>query len=195
MSQKKPAIFLDRDGTICQEVGYLRKIEDLKLIDRSIQAIQKINQHKWLTIIVSNQSGVARGYMDEETVEEINIELVKLLKKHQARIDGIYYCPHHPQGNPPYRMNCSCRKPSPGMILRATKEFNIDLNHSVIMGDKYTDILTAHKLNIPGILILTGYGKEEYQKHKDKWEKSPYYIANNLYEAVEWWFKKVSFEK
>jgi histidinol-phosphate phosphatase family protein len=98
---KKPAVFLDRDGTVCEEVGYLSKVKDLRLIPGSARAIRQIRQAGWKVVIISNQSGVARGYMTEETVRIIHTALREMLLKEGAEIDGIYYCPHHPKGNPP----------------------------------------------------------------------------------------------
>jgi D-glycero-D-manno-heptose 1,7-bisphosphate phosphatase len=190
MNSAKPSVFLDRDGTICEEVGYLRRKEDIRLIDGAVKAIQMINRKNWLVVVVTNQSGVARGYMDENEVQSINKELLKILETKGAKIDGIYYCPHHPEGNPPYRINCSCRKPSPGMILKAVKDLNINLGRSVVIGDKFSDIQTAQRLHIPGILLLTGYGREELQHQKDKWHRPPDYIASNLIEAITWWFTR-----
>jgi D-glycero-D-manno-heptose 1,7-bisphosphate phosphatase len=190
MDFSKPSIFLDRDGTICEEVGYLRRKEDIRLIDGAAKAIQMINQENWLVVVVSNQSGVARGYLNEDEVKSINKELLRILEARGAKIDGMYYCPHHPEGNPPYRINCSCRKPSPGMILKAVNDLHVNLGKSVVIGDKFSDIQTAQGLHIPGILLLTGYGREELDHQKDKWDRQPDYIANNLMEAITWWFNR-----
>lgn len=186
----KPAFFLDRDGTVCEEVGYLSQVKDLRLIPGSAQAIRRIREAGWKAVIISNQSGVARGYLSEETVLTIHAALRKMLQHQGAEIDGIYYCPHHPQGNPPYNINCRCRKPESGMLLKAAEELHIDLKKSIVIGDKYSDVLTAQRLNIPGILVLTGFGKSEREKYQSSWEKEPVHIAENLSDAVRWWFNQ-----
>lgn len=185
---KKPAVFLDRDGTVCEEVGYLSQVKNLRLIPGSAQAIRQIREAGWKVVIISNQSGVARGYLSEETVLTIHGALKKMLQQQDAEVDGIYYCPHHPQGNPPYNIQCSCRKPESGMLVKAARELQIDLNKSIVIGDKYSDVLTAQRLNIPGILVLTGFGKSERDKYQSNWVKEPAHIAENLSEAVRWWF-------
>ncbi len=187
---KKPAVFIDRDGTVCEEVGYLSQVKDLRLIAGSAQAIRHIREAGWKAVIISNQSGVARGYLSEETVLTIHTTLRKMLQQQGAEIDGIYYCPHHPQGKPPYNIYCNCRKPESGMLLKAAEELHIDLKKSIVIGDKYSDVLTAQRLNIPGILVLTGFGKSERDKYHSNWEKEPAHIAENLSEAVRWWFNQ-----
>ena len=192
---KQPAVFLDRDGTVCEEVGYLREVKDLQLIPGSAQAIRKIRQAGWKVVIISNQSGVARGYLTEETVQTIHAALQEMLQKEEAEIDGIYYCPHHPKGNPPYNMQCDCRKPKAGMLKQATKDLDLDLNRSIVIGDKLSDVQTAQRLNIPGILVLTGFGKGELEKYQQNWEKKPDHIAENLLEAASWFLKNSSIKE
>lgn len=191
---KQPAVFLDRDGTVCEEVGYLSEVKDLRLIPGSVRAIRQIRQAGWKAVIISNQSGVARGYMTEETVQTIHTALREMLQQEGAEIDGIYYCPHHPKGNPPYNIQCSCRKPEAGMLQQAAKDLDIDLKKSIVIGDKLSDVQTAQRLNIPGILVLSGFGKGELEKYQQIWEKAPDYIAENLLDAAGWWLK-YSFEK
>jgi D-glycero-D-manno-heptose 1,7-bisphosphate phosphatase len=185
---KKPAVFLDRDGTICEEVGFLKNIEDFRLISGSGPAIRDINAREWYTVVISNQSGIARGFMNEKEVDTVNQHMLEILRKENAKLDGIYFCPHHPKGNPPYNIHCKCRKPSPGMLLQAQQDLNIDLEESVVIGDKYSDVKTGHNLNASGILLLTGFGKRELRRYRNKWERPPDYIAKNLSEAIRWWF-------
>jgi D-glycero-D-manno-heptose 1,7-bisphosphate phosphatase len=192
---KRPAVFLDRDGTVCEEVGYLCQVKDLRLIPGSAQAIRQIQQAGWKAVIISNQSGVARGYLTEENVQTIHAALREMLLKKGAAIDGIYYCPHHPQGNPPYNIHCSCRKPEAGMLQRAAKDLDIDLRKSIVIGDKYSDVQTAQRLNIPGILVLTGFGKGELKQYQQNWEKAPTHISKNLLDATVWWFNQLPSEK
>ena len=108
-----------------------------------------------------------------------------------AHLDGIYYCPHHPDvGEPPYRQKCRCRKPATGLVEDAVRELDIDLSKSYMVGDRRADIEFAHRIGIKGILVLTGYGKGEWEYSKNKWEGSPDYIAPDLYDAVHWIFKQ-----
>lgn len=181
---------MDRDGTICKEVGYLKDRKNVKLIPGAAKAIRKINEAGWRTVVISNQSGVARGYMDENDVASVNQELMDKLAEENAFLDGIYFCPHHSQGHPPYKKDCECRKPLPGMIYKAEADLNLDIGKSLVIGDKYTDVQTAQNLNIPGVLLLTGFGKEEYKKYAQGWQIPPTYIAKNLLEAVEWFFHR-----
>jgi D-glycero-D-manno-heptose 1,7-bisphosphate phosphatase len=187
-----PAVFLDRDGTVCEEVGYLSDIRELRLILRADEAIGIINQSGWKTIIVSNQSGIARGYMTTDAVDQINRQLLYLLQREGAKVDGIYYCPHHLQGHPPFNINCDCRKPSAGMLQKAAREHQLALNQSVMIGDKYSDVETGQQLNIPGILVRTGFGEGEIKKYQHQWHKAPDYIARDILDAIEWWFNGIA---
>ena len=140
-NQKKIAVFLDRDGTINEDVGYNNHPSRFRLLPNSAKAINQLNRLGLRVIIVTNQSGVARGYFDESLVITVNEKMETLLAREDAEIDSIYYCPHHPsEGENGYRFDCDCRKPKPGMIKRAVKEFDIDLNRSFMVGDKITDI-------------------------------------------------------
>lgn len=184
----KIAVFLDRDGTITEEMGYLKDAKKLRLISRSGEAIKLLNERKILAIVVSNQSGVARGYFTEETVERINKRLEELLKEKGVHLNGIYYCPHHPEFGPPkYRKECNCRKPKPGMLLRAARRFNLNLKNCYIIGDKVDDIKLSQNVGARGILVLTGYGKKSKNKGIN-----PDYIAKDLYQAVRWILAKES---
>ena len=183
-----PAVFLDRDGTVCQEVGYLKVVENLSLIPGSAQAIRIILDHGYKPIIISNQSGIARNYMSVENVNMINKKLQEMLAEKNAPVEHVFYCPHHPKGNPPYNINCDCRKPASGLLLQAASENNLNISKSIMIGDKYTDVETGHRLNIPGILVQTGFGMGEIEKYKNTWNKAPDYIAVDLLDAVNWWF-------
>lgn len=179
------AVFMDRDGTITEEMGYLKEPEKLKLIPRSGEAIRLLNEKGILTIVVSNQSGVARGYFTEKTVRETHQKLKKLLAEKGAYLDGIYYCPHHPEFGPPkYRKDCNCRKPKPGMLEKAAKKFNLDLKKCYVIGDKVDDIKLPQNVGAKGILVLTGYGQKSREKIR------PDYIARDLYQAVKWTLKE-----
>lgn len=185
------AVFMDRDGTITEEMGYLKDAKKLRLISYSGEAIRLLNKKRILTIVISNQSGVARGYFTEEVVKKIHSKLKRLLKKEGAHLDEIYYCPHHPKfGSPQYKKNCNCRKPKPGMLERAARRFNLDLKKSYVVGDKVSDIKLARRVEAKGILVLTGYGKRSKSK-----KLTPNYTAKNLYHAVRWILKKMDSEQ
>ncbi|MBN2365593.1 MAG: HAD family hydrolase [Calditrichaeota bacterium] len=192
-NKQKPAFFLDRDGTVCEEVGYLSDIRNLRLIAGSAEAIRRINNNNWKVVIITNQSGVSKGYMDEETVRQINDALLEMLREENVRVDGIYYCPHHLQGNPPYNISCECRKPASGMLRQASKDLDIDIRRSVLVGDKLTDVETANRLDIPGILVRTGFGREESRSLiSPVLTRPPAYIAEDLLDAVRWWYNRKS---
>lgn len=183
----RPAIFMDRDGTVNAEVGYLNHVDRLELLPRTAAAIRIINDSRFLAVIVTNQAGVARGYFREELIERVHERLGALLAEQGARLDGIYYCPHHPTvGDPPYRQECDCRKPRPGLVLAAARDLSIDVGRSFMVGDKHSDIRFAHALGIPGILVETGYGRGEIEQWSAGWEERPDYVATDLLEAVEW---------
>ncbi|MEW5807229.1 MAG: D-glycero-beta-D-manno-heptose 1,7-bisphosphate 7-phosphatase [Acidobacteriota bacterium] len=183
----RPAIFMDRDGTVSYEVGYVNHPERYDIMPGSAEAIAKINSSGYLAIVITNQAGVARGYFREEMINAIHEKLKKLLAEKGARLDGIYYCPHHPDvGDPPYRQRCCCRKPEPGMLLQAQKELDIDLSRSYIIGDSIKDIQTGANAGVRGILVLTGYGKGEFEYGSDKWKVKPIHVAENLLDAVKW---------
>jgi len=178
-------VFLDRDGVINEEVGYLSNPEALKLIPGAAQAIRRLNQVRIPVIVVTNQAGVARGYFPEERVHKIHQALSRLLAAEGAHIDRYYYCPHHPtEGIGPYRLDCECRKPRPGMLLKAAKEFGFDLRKCYLVGDKTLDIETGHRAGTRTILVLTGYGEEMWLHWSAPFK--PDYVAQDLREAVEW---------
>ncbi len=183
-----PAVFMDRDGTVCEEVGYLRDVKNLRLIPGSAEAIRRINARGWKAVIISNQSGIARGYTTVEEVDHVNQALLDMLALEEARIDRVYYCPHHPQGNPPFNIECGCRKPANGMLTKAAQELDIDLSQSLVIGDKLSDVETAHRLHIPGILVRTGFGEQELRIHNTEGNSIPTFVAANLGEAIQRFF-------
>ena len=181
------AVFLDRDGTVTEEVGYVNHIDRLKLLPGAASAIRRLNGAGILTVLVTNQAGVARGYFPEKLVGEVHKRLEYLLAKEDARLDAIYYCPHHlTAGEAPYRKRCDCRKPAGGMLLAAAKKLGVDLSRSFMVGDKITDPITGMRLGAKGILVLTGYGKGECAYHRSQWPLEPDFIARDLAGAVEW---------
>ncbi len=184
---EKAAVFVDRDGTIIEEVGYLDNPEQLKLLPGAARALRQLNQAGIPVIMVTNQSGVARGYFSESVVEQLHQRLRELLAAESARLDAIYYCPHHPTaGRPPYRRRCHCRKPDPGMVEQAVADLSLGKRHFFVVGDKKIDLELAHRVGADGILVLTGYGKEEKKQLADAKHEQPDYIAADLPQAVQW---------
>lgn len=182
---KRPAFFLDRDGTISEEVGYINHLSRWKLYPWAAEAIREINESGYAAVIITNQAGVARGYFPEELIGQVHAKMTQELAAGGARLDGIYYCPHHPDaGEPPYRQACHCRKPNPGMIERAVKELNLKLEGSVVVGDKYGETVMAHRLGLRGALVLTGYGRGEREQEGKHWPRQPDWVAENLLDAV-----------
>ena len=181
------AVFLDRDGTVNEEVGYVNHIERFTLLPRAAEAIRLLNENGFKVVIITNQSGVARGYFPESLIHLVHEKMQDLLKKDGAHLDGIYYCPHHPDvGRPPYRQKCRCRKPEPGLIEEAVKELDLDLRSSYMVGDRGVDIEFAHRVGTKGVLVLTGYGKGEWEYWGRQWKEKPDYVAKDLFEAGRW---------
>lgn len=175
------AIFLDRDGVIVEDSNYVHRTDQLKLIPGSAEAIKLLNENNFLIIVVTNQAGIAKGYFTEEDTILFNRLMEEKLKRRGAHIDAIYYCPHHPDAKiEKYKINCNCRKPKPGMLKEAEKDFNIDLRRSFIIGDKLSDIDAGKCVECKTIMVLTGYGKDEPKND------TIYHIAQNLYCAVEY---------
>lgn len=186
---KSRAIFIDRDGTINEEVGYLNHIDRFRLLPRSIEAVRLINRSPFKAVLVTNQAGVAKGYFPEELVIRVHEKLASLLKEGGARLDGMYYCPHHPEGTVErYRIRCECRKPRPALLLTAASDLGIELPGSYLIGDKISDVVLARSIGAKGVLVLTGYGQGEVENFGNGWtdSKKPDYIAEDLYDAVEW---------
>ncbi len=188
-------IFLDRDGTINREVDFLRSPADLELIPRSADAIRELNACGWKVFVVTNHSGNARGILSEDTLGGIHRLLLDELRKHGASVDGIYYCPHHPDiGEPPYRKECDCRKPKTGMLVQAAREFDLDLTRSFVIGDRMIDAWTANNCGATAILVRTGYGNEELRLCRTNNVRVDY-IADDLYAAVRFVRQAVRLEE
>ena len=212
VKNSQAAIFLDRDGTINEEIGYMDRLEKLRLIPGAAEAIRLINAGGMKAVVVTNQSGVARGIFTESFVAEIHARLGEMLRAEGASLDGIYFCPHHPtEGRGDYLRGCECRKPAPGLLLRAAAELRLDLSHSWMIGDTLKDIEAGGWAGAQGILVRTGYGEEaaaelrrdeEPRKNGDMMphpvpiEKAgvrgetgivqPVHIAGDLLAAVKW---------
>lgn len=185
LANKQKAIFLDRDGTINKHVGFLRRPEDFELLPGVTEAIKKINSSEYLCIVVTNQPVIARGEVTYEGLDEIHKKMETLLGQEGAYIDDLYYCPHHPHKGyegeiPELKIDCNCRKPKIGMLLKAAKQHNIDLSKSIVIGDSTLDIKMAMNANMKSILVNTG------EKGLDgKYEIEPTYTSDDLLDAVE----------
>ncbi|MGK2945094.1 MAG: D-glycero-beta-D-manno-heptose 1,7-bisphosphate 7-phosphatase [Desulfuromonadales bacterium] len=154
------AVFLDRDGTINVEKDYLHKVEDFEFIPGAPEAIKRLKDAGFFVIVVSNQSGIGRGYFDEQTVETLHAHIQTELAAYGTSIDGFYFCPHHPEyGLDHYQVDCECRKGAPGMLLQAAREHDIDLQKSFMIGDKPADIEAGQRAGCQSILVMTGYGE------------------------------------
>lgn len=184
--KKEVAVFMDRDGTINKEVGYLDSFAKLELFPQTFAAIEKINRNGMKAVVVTNQSGIARGLFSEEFVTETHMRIQKILEEKGARIDAFYYCPHHPlEGRENYVRPCSCRKPDTGMLLQAAQDLNIDLHLSYMIGDALKDIETALRAGVKGVLVRTGYGRET-ESSLSVLDIRPEYIADDILDAVHW---------
>lgn len=184
--KKNRVVFLDRDGTICEEVGYLSSVEQMRLIPRSAEAVRLLNQKGYKVVVITNQAGVARGFFPESVLETLHAEMVRQLWEKGAHLDGIYYCPHHPSdGFPPYRQECNCRKPATGLLERAAADLNLDLLSGYMIGDHFSDVECGQRVGAETVLLLTGHGKEALAK-RESWLRPPSFIAPDLYEAVLW---------
>jgi len=180
------AVFLDRDGTIIEDVGYLSNPQQIEFIPQSIEAIKLLNEAGYKVIVVTNQAGVARGYFTEDMLQTIDKTLQKQILRKGAYVDRIYYCPHHADhGIYPYNRECDCRKPNPGMLKKAAKDFDIDLSQSFMIGDKASDIGAGQNAGTKTILVLSGRGEVEQERMTGK----ETHIARNLLEAVNWLLK------
>jgi D-glycero-D-manno-heptose 1,7-bisphosphate phosphatase len=160
----KRAVFIDRDGTINEEKEYLYRTDDFAFIPGAAQAIRRFNEAGFLVIVVTNQSGVARGFYTEEDVHLLHRYIATQLEPFGARVDAWFYCPHHPDGRGSYALPCRCRKPLPGMLLEAARRFDIDLESSVMIGDKLVDVQAGAAAGCRSILVRSGYGAGEERR-------------------------------
>ncbi len=181
----RAAIFLDRDGTITEEVGYVNHVSRARLYPWASEAIQILNSTGLPVIVVTNQSGVGRGYFTEQLVAQVHQKIQDELAAHGAKLDAYYYCPHHPSAAlKAYRQDCRCRKPSTGMADEAAERFGIDLGASYVVGDTYRDMQMGFNIGARTILLMTGYGRGEYEYHRTDWLSMPDLIAENLLHAA-----------
>jgi D-glycero-D-manno-heptose 1,7-bisphosphate phosphatase len=182
------AVFLDRDGTLNEEIGYITELDKLRLISGAARSVCKLNDANMYTILTTNQSGAARGFYNETHIKRLNNRLVELLRTEAgAWLDAIYYCPHYPEGSvEPYSIVCECRKPNIGMIEQALKQFpTLDLKHSYVVGDKATDIEFAINAGCKGILLRTGYGEDVLKGNYQSLTVQPHLVCRDIVEAVD----------
>jgi D-glycero-D-manno-heptose 1,7-bisphosphate phosphatase len=179
------AVFIDRDGTISEEVGYINHVSRFRLFPYSAAALNQLHDNGYLAIVITNQAGVARGYFSEEMVQAIHRQMAEDLEAGGAKLDAIYYCAHHPSvGEPPYQLDCDCRKPKPGLLLRAAQDYDIDLANSWMVGDRYSDIELAANAGVRSALVLSGYGRGEWEHQRANWTRQPDLVAEHLLAAV-----------
>jgi D-glycero-D-manno-heptose 1,7-bisphosphate phosphatase len=179
----RPAVFLDRDGTINEEMGYINHPDRFRLVPNSGPGIALLNRAGILVVVATNQSGTARGYFPASLIPKIHSLMQQLLAQQQARVDAIYVCQHAPDAD------CACRKPQPGLLHRAARDLDIDLTRSYVVGDRFKDIQLAANVGAKGILVLTGYGKGELEYYEGDRLVEPHYIAADLLDAAEWILK------
>lgn len=189
VARARPAAFLDRDGTLIEEMGYLDRLDRIQLYPWSIEAVRLLERAGYAVVVVTNQAGVARGYFDEAFVRRANAEVDRRLAEGHARIDGWYYCPHHPEGTvPEYRRACECRKPRAGMLRQAASDLSLDLERSVVVGDRWLDVALASAVGATGVLVRTGYGATQEAEPMDGVQAAT--IVDNLMEAVSWMLRR-----
>jgi D-glycero-D-manno-heptose 1,7-bisphosphate phosphatase len=184
VNNRRVAVFFDRDGTLIEDVGYLTSPHGLRLIPGAAEAVARLNRRNVLTCVVSNQSGVGRGYLTEADLVPIHHRLDAELAARNARLDRIYYCPHHPtEGLPPYNVACDCRKPATGMLDQAARELGVALDRSYVVGDKTIDVQTGIAAGARAILVLTGLGTASFDECRAG-GITPAYVAPTVVEAV-----------
>ena len=179
------AAFLDRDGTIIEEVGYLDRAERVEFYPWTIDAIRALNRAGLAVVMVTNQSGIARGFFTEAVVDEVHSHMAAMLAEGGARIDAYYYCPHHPDGKVPgYAQHCDCRKPGRGLVDRAVRELGVDPARSFVVGDRWLDVALGRAVGAECVLVRTGYGMSEEQKRPRDLTADA--VVDNLIAAASW---------
>lgn len=181
------AVFLDRDGTINEQMGYVNHVDRFQMLPGAASAIRMLNEVKVPVVVVTNQSGLARGYFPPQVLDAVHEKMKDALAKERAHVDGIYICPHHPEAKEEqYRLACSCRKPKTGLFELAARDLEIDLEKSYVVGDRWSDLKAAVNCHATPVLVLTGYGKGDYDYIGPQQEVQPSFVAQNLKEAVQW---------
>ena len=183
----RAAVFLDRDGTINEQMGYINHIDRFQMLPDAAPAIKALNESGIPVVVVTNQSGLARGYFPAELLDAVHEKMENALALEGAHVDGIYICPHHPEAKEEkYRKACSCRKPKTGLFDQAAKDLDLDLEQSYVVGDRWSDLKAAVKCRSVPVLVLTGYGKGDFEYIGPNQDVQPAFVANNLKDAVDW---------
>lgn len=186
-SSPAPAVFLDRDGTINEQMGYINHLSRFHMLPGAARAIGKLNEHNIPVVVVTNQSGLARGYFPESLLEQVHEKMRRLLAARGASLDGLYVCPHHPEAKQEkYRVSCNCRKPKTGLLEQAALDLNLDLSRSFVVGDRWSDLKCAVAAGAEPVLVLTGYGRGDYEYIGPEQDVQPAFVAEDLRAAVEW---------
>ena len=181
-----PSVFLDRDGTINREVHHLRRVEELVLLDGAAEAIRALNHSAFKVVVVTNQAAIGCGLLSEPALASIHAALREMLARQGAHVDAIYYCPHHPtEAEAPFRVECGCRKPRPGALLRAAAELGLDLRRSFVVGDKLSDLQAGQAAGCRTVLVRTGHGCAAEAGLGAAGERHDH-VAADLMEAVQW---------
>jgi D-glycero-D-manno-heptose 1,7-bisphosphate phosphatase len=189
-ANKNGAVFLDRDGTINEEVGHMDSLDKLRILAPAFEAVRLINQSGMKTVVITNQAGVAKGLFGEDLVWEAHARIQSLLRERGAHIDRFYYCPHHPtEGQGRYLQACNCRKPAAGMLIRASEEMDIDLGCSYMVGDMVKDMEAARRAGVKAVLVRTGHGGRGLSDEQTLGDVPPDYIARDILDAVDWIMK------
>ncbi|MDR2551043.1 MAG: HAD family hydrolase [Desulfobulbus sp.] len=183
----RPAVFLDRDGTINEQMGYINHLSRFHLLPKVGEAIRLLNRHGLPVVVVTNQSGLARGYFPAALLDAVHAEMVRLLALDGARIDGLYVCPHHPEAKEErYRLACSCRKPRTGLLEQAARDMGLDLARSYMVGDRWSDLRCGSAAGATSLLVLTGYGRGDLCYIGPNQAVQPAHVAEDLASAVQW---------
>jgi D-glycero-D-manno-heptose 1,7-bisphosphate phosphatase len=186
----KAAVFLDRDGTMIEDVGYLDTVADLRLFPWTVDAIRALNRASLPVVVITNQSGIAHGMLTEAIVSDIHRELTTTLAAGGATIDAYYHCPHHPEGVvSEYARACDCRKPGRALVDLAAKDLGLDPSRSFVVGDKWIDVGLANAVGARGILVRTGYGAAEESTPNARFAADA--IVDNLAAAASWILQKL----
>lgn len=183
----QPAVFLDRDGTINEQMGYINHISRFILLPGAATAIRTLNEQNIPVVVVTNQSGLARGYFPPVLLDAVHAQMEQELAAQDAHIDGLYICPHHPEAKEKqFRKVCTCRKPQTGLLEQAAAELELDLTRSFIVGDRWSDLKCGNRVGATSVLVLTGYGRGDLEYIGPEQEIQPDKIAEDLSEAVDW---------
>lgn len=186
MTKKNRAVFVDRDGTINVDVHYLNDPNEFEMYPGVGEGVKRLKSNGFKIIIVTNQSGIGRGYFSERQLSDVHERMKIEFRKFGVELDGVYYCPHHPDDN------CNCRKPNTGLFEKAIKEHNVDAGKSYVLGDKPLDVAAGKKIGARTVLIPEPHEREAILSEKNEWGCAPDYVADDFADAVEWIFSAIS---